>query len=96
MAKKRRIKPGEKVALEPTSAEREVLRGTIILDEDIESRIRVSVAGRQEIRFTLEELDELAGYVAAEANHAENRRRQRRLDRICEKVESLLGTFEEE
>lgn len=79
-----------------TSTEREVLRDIIILDEDIERRIRLTVANQQEIPFTLDELDELADHAAAEANHAQDSDRQRQLNGICGRIESLLDTFEEE
>lgn len=37
-----------------------------------------------------DDLDELIGYVAAEANHEDNRRRQRRLDHAFETVTRAL------
>jgi hypothetical protein len=37
-----------------------------------------------------DDLDELAGYVAAEANHEDERRRQRRLDHAFETVTRAL------
>lgn len=39
-----------------------------------------------------DELDELIGYVAAEANHESNRRRQRRLDAAFDALSSLAET----
>jgi hypothetical protein len=42
------------------------------------------------IRATLEELEELEENIAADANHEEKRRRQRILDRIYERIETLF------
>jgi len=58
------------------------LRDLQLLDSDCERlvfRARASTAGIVLVS-SQEELDELIGYVAAEANHETNRRRQRRLD----------------
>ena len=46
--------------------------------------------------LTLDELDLLAGYVAAEANHTEDKRRERKLDRIHDRICQVEDTFEEE
>ena len=40
---------------------------------------------------TDEELDELIGFVAAEANHEPNRRRQHRLDAACTALTEAAG-----
>ena len=41
-----------------------------------------------------DELDELLGFVAAEANHEPNRRRQQRLDRAFAVLSDALQTME--
>ena len=43
------------------------------------------------IGASAEELDDLAGYLAAESNHEENMKRQRILDRVLERIEAVLG-----
>jgi len=58
------------------------LREIIVLDTESERyvfRARATPDGA-ELLGTVEDLDELVGFVAAEANHEENRRRQKRLD----------------
>ena len=40
-----------------------------------------------------DDLDNLVGFVAFEANHLEDRRRQRRLDAVVGKREAALKTF---
>ncbi len=58
------------------------LRGLRLLDAECERLVyRIRVREGQPILFASEdELEELGGYVAAEANHEPNRRRQRALD----------------
>lgn len=45
------------------------------------------------LRASGEDLDDFAGYLAFEANHEENRMRQRVLDRVLGRVEAVLGTW---
>jgi hypothetical protein len=42
---------------------------------------------------TEDDLDNLVWFIAFEANHAEDRRRQRRLDQVIGKLEGALRTF---
>ena len=46
--------------------------------------------------FTLDELDDLAGHVAAAANHAEDKSLRDKLDRIYKKIAGLLDTHTDE
>jgi hypothetical protein len=43
--------------------------------------------------FTLDELDELTGDVAAEANHAKNKVLQEQLYQLCERIEAVLSRY---
>jgi len=58
------------------------LRETMLLDAECERVVYRGRANRGQIVLTAtdEQLDELLGYLAAEANHETNRRRQQRLD----------------
>ena len=53
-------------------------------------------AQRDDARLLLvgseDDLDNLAGFVAFEANHLGDRRRQRRLDAVADKLEAALKT----
>jgi len=40
--------------------------------------------------FTLDDLDELAGFVAAEANHAKDKKLQKELDQLCDRIQATL------
>jgi hypothetical protein len=47
-------------------------------------------------RFTLDDLDELAGFVAAEANHAKDKKLQEELDRLYERIQDTLDGYTDE
>ncbi len=77
----------EVVVTDETAA---TLRGLQLLDPDGERLVFGMRADRDgaALRATAEELEELIGSVAAEANHEPNRRRQRRLDAAFEELNS--------
>ena len=95
MGKRIRISPGQPVGLKLIAEERSlVLDESLCLDQEIETKLRQ--AKDDQIMLNLDELDLFAGEIAAIANHANDRKIQRKLDRIFERIEHLLETFEEE
>jgi hypothetical protein len=44
-----------------------------------------------ELSMTLDELEDLTGYVAAEANHAKSKKQRRELGEICDNLEALVS-----
>ena len=47
-------------------------------------------------RFTLDDLDELAGYVAAEANHAKDTKLEKQLHRLYARIAAVLESYTDE
>ena len=47
-------------------------------------------------RFTLDDLDELAEYIAAEANHAKDKKRQKEWDRLYARLANVLESYTDE
>src|SRR5690242_693620 len=73
---KKRISPETRLPLTLTERERELLLEKSLASDELTRRLRV-VPPREKpvvVRYTLEELDELGGFVAFESNHAENRK----------------------
>ena len=96
MTGKRRIKPGEKVGLKLSEAQRGLLLESLLLiPREVEEAIRSTPSG-EPLMFTLDELDDLAGHVAAAANHAEAKSLRDKLDRIYKKIAGLLDTHTDE
>jgi len=44
-----------------------------------------------ELSMTLDELEDLTGYVAAESNHARTKRQREELGEICDRLEALVS-----
>jgi len=93
---KKHIQSDEKVPLKLTSAERKlVLEGLLCLDSEIAEIIRGTPNGKP-VMMTLDDLDDFAGFIAAEANHCDDKKKQQKLDTICEKIEDLLDKYTNE
>lgn len=96
MTWKKKINPGEKVPLKLTPTEQKaILEDLMCLDRQYEQIIQETPAGKP-VLMTLDDLENLAGYVAAEANHTEDKRLSRKLDKVFDKCQKLLGTYTDE
>lgn len=92
---KKHIRPGEKVPLKMTAAQRAlVVNEVTCLDQSYEQTIRDTPLA-EPIMMTLDELDDFAGFVAAEANHCDQRAKCRQLDAVFEKIQNLQDRFVE-
>jgi Plasmid pRiA4b ORF-3-like protein len=88
------VKPDETVPLELNRRERDLIICHTFADDSLTDRLRVTIPGRYPVlHFTLEDLDELVGFIAAEANHAKNRVLQEQLDQLCDRIESVLSKY---
>jgi len=93
-----RIAPGTTLPLALTARERELILSRSFAPDELTRRLRViPPPGKPAIvRLTLDGLDELGGYVAAEANHAKDRKLQREWDKIFAKLSAILESYTDE
>ena len=47
------------------------------------------------MRYTLEDLDELLGYVAAEANHSKSKKLQAELDALYDRLQTEMESYDD-
>ena len=93
---KKRISPGERVPLKLTPTETKAILGDLMcLDREYEQLIQEAPAGKP-VMMTLDDLEDFGGYIAAEANHTEDKRLGRKLDRVFDKCQRLLNTYTDE
>lgn len=80
------------VYVELTDEERALLSDCIISESEVRDALRFLEVkdGKRLCRLSLVNLEFFRDNIAAEANHAPNRRRQKRLDDFCDKLEMLL------
>jgi hypothetical protein len=96
MPTKKQIQPGEKVPFKLTATERKlVLEGLMCLDQEYEQIIRDTPAGKP-VMLTLDDLEDFRGYIAAEANHCDDSKKQKKLDTVFEKIQSVMDRYTDE
>lgn len=95
---RKRVRPGEKVPLTLSHRERELILEHTFADDDLTTPLRVAPAsGKTPVySFTLDDLEELMGYVAAEANHAKDKKLQKELGRLFARMEDVLESYTDE
>ena len=93
MTRKIRIEPDQKVDLELTPAERELLLGLILMDDEIGKRMRQAPPGDSQMGFTYDELSSLVIYVEAEAHSTKDDSYRKKLIRISRRIDHLIDKY---
>jgi hypothetical protein len=95
---RKRIRPDDKVPLELNDRERELILNHSLADEELTGRLRILPRpGEPPVyRFTLDDLDELAGCVAAEANHTQDKKQRKEWDQLFSRISAVLESYTDE
>ena len=95
---RKQIAGGEKVPLELNDRDSDLIMNHTFAGNDLTDRLRIVPGpGRPpSYRFTLDELDELAGYVAAEANHAKVKKLEKELRHLYARIAAVLESYTDE
>jgi hypothetical protein len=96
MERKKSERHGNKVGLKLSAADRKLLlEGLTSLPGEYERLIQKTPPS-EPLLLTLDQLDDLGGYVAATANHTTDKKTRKKLDAIFEKIHSLLDSHTDE
>jgi hypothetical protein len=92
------VRPGERVSLKLSNRQRELILKHTFADDDLTAPLHVApVSNNTSVySFTLDDLEELMGYVAAEANHTKDKNLHKELDRLFEQMEEVLDSYTDE
>jgi len=92
------IKPGTQLAFRLSARERDLVVERSFLDPEVEQALQqAQPAGSKLVaKLTLDDIDDLLGCVAAEANHCDDAKVQRLLDAVCDRLGALLDGFSDE
>jgi DNA-binding MarR family transcriptional regulator len=94
----KRIKPGQLVDVRLTVQERDLIVERTFVDGEIEACLRGATprGSNLAVQLTLQDVDDLAGHVAAEANHCSEPRVRRALDAVHDRLSNIEDTFTDE
>src|SRR5437867_12436351 len=92
--RKRVIQLGSTIEVHFAAREIEDIRVRTFADPDLGSAA-VQVGTEYLLPMSLDDIEVVQGYIAAEANRAKDRRLQKRLEQIFDKLQEYLDTYEE-
>jgi DNA-binding MarR family transcriptional regulator len=94
----KRIKPGQRLDFRLTPQERDLIIQRAFLDTGMENRLRAAapLGSRLVVQLTLDEVDDLAGHIAAEANHCSEPRLRRTLEAVYDRLTNIEAKFTDE
>jgi len=95
---RKQIRPDEMVPLTLNDRERELIMQHTFAGDELTARLRIVRESGEPATyaFNLDDLDDLAGYVAAEANHAKDKKMQKQLQALYDRIATLLESFTDE
>jgi hypothetical protein len=89
------IPPGTKLPVTLTLRERDLIRDTTSCDPGFAKCAVVDGTGIR-IELSLDDIEEIQGYVAAAANHTKNSKLRKELDRLFGKLQAFLDTYDDQ
>ncbi len=93
--KRKKIPYGMKVSVKLTLRERDLIRDDTFCDPDF-ARLAIVRGKDIMVELSLDEIEEVQGYVAAEANHSKNSKLKKELDQLFGKFQVLLDTYDDQ
>ena len=95
MPQRKYIKPETRLRCRFSSRQRDLILERTMLDSEIEKRLRDATAmgSKIAVELTLDDIDDLLGCVAAEANHSDDGKVRRLLDPVCDQLSRLLDQY---
>lgn len=81
----------KEIEIKLTFKERDLIINKTMADSALIKKLKIVDIKEKYIKvsFSLEEIDELAGFIAAEANHVKDKKLQNQLDKLYEKLAKI-------
>ena len=95
MTPKKKIPEGTPLPVCLSSAERRLIREHTFYDPQFCNDVGDD-AGSITLKMDLDTIEDLQGYVAAEANHTEDPKIEQRLDRLFEKLQGFFDKYDDQ
>src|SRR4030042_4685367 len=93
--KRKKIPYGTKLPVKLTLRERDLIHNETLCDPDF-TKFSVIDGKGIKIDLSLDDIEEIQGYIAAEANHTENKKLQKELDHLFKKFQVYLDTYDDQ
>ena len=92
--KTKKIQYGEKLPVYFTKDELQVIRDKTFCDPKF-GKLGLVEKDKIKVDMSLDDIEDIQGHVAAEANHTKNKKLQKELDSIFDSLQKYLDAYEE-
>ncbi|MCK5685469.1 hypothetical protein KAJ27_15160 [bacterium] len=93
--KRKKIPYGTKMSVTITIRERDLIRDKTLYDPNF-ANVAVTSGDKIKVDLSLDDIDDLIGYIAAGANHAKNKKLQKELDKLFTKLQKILDKYDDQ
>jgi hypothetical protein len=93
--KRKKIPEGTKLPVILTLKERDLIRDQTLGNPNF-GNIGLVEGKSIKLMMSLDDIEEVQGYVAAEANHTDNKKLQKDLDKVFDKLQVFLDTYDDQ
>lgn len=83
----------DKILVTFSMRERDIIRNETFYDPDF-GKVCIVDGNKIHIGMTLDEIEDVMGYAAAEANHTKNKKLQKELDKIVDRLQEILNEYD--
>ncbi|MCP3953768.1 MAG: hypothetical protein GY697_16350 [Desulfobacterales bacterium] len=86
----------DEIEIKFTSEERDLIIDNTFADPDLTKRLQIAeMKGLYLVaKYSRDDLDDLIGFIAAEANHADDKKVEKKLDRLYDKINAIIEKYE--
>jgi len=94
---RKKIKQGQKVEVSFNTRERVLVLEHTFTGPELTAALRRAqlASGQYVVRYTLDDLDDLLGFVAAEANHSTDKKLRKELDALYARVRREMESYDD-
>jgi len=92
---KRKIPYGTKIPVKLTFRERDLILEETFCDPRYVKLAEVDARGIN-VEWSLDDIEDVQGFVAAEANHTKNKKLERNLDNLFDKLQVYLDSYDDQ
>ena len=97
MRRAKKIELNQPVELVLTTREKTLILEHTFADPELTDKLKIAETRGKKIvtKYTLDDLDQLSEFVAAEANHCEDKKLEKELDALFSKIRTELESYDD-
>jgi hypothetical protein len=94
---RQKIEYGQPIEVAITPRQRSLILEHAMGGPEVTGPLRMAVVKGKKliVKLTLDDLDEIIGYIAAEANHTDDKKLQKELDHLYERLKTTMESYDD-